>query len=105
MEFLPQIVITVLSVVLIPLIVQGIKIWRNKANPEVGLQKKVVTILSFVLSIVAAVIWAGVILPPFAGDPLAYIQSLLTIASVFFTAVKGVYDFILKSIFEQLGWV
>jgi len=105
MEFLPEIVLTVLSVVLIPIIVQGIKLWREKLNPDIDSQKQAVTVIAFVLSIAAAFIWSGSALPEFSGDPVAYLQALLLVGSAFFTAVKGVYDFILDAFFEKLGWV
>lgn len=105
MEFLPEIVLTILSVLVIPVIIQLVKIWREKANPDVGLQKNVITIVAFVLSVVAAFIWSGSALPPFGGDPVEFIQALLLVASGFFTAVKALYDFLLKALFERLGWV
>lgn len=105
MEFLPEIVLTVLSIFIIPGIVQIVRIWGDKFNPEVGLQKQVVTVLAFALSLVAAFIWSGTAsLPPFAGDPVEWMTNLLMVGSAFFTAVKLVYDFILKAIFERLGW-
>ena len=104
MDFLPEFLVSFITVIGIPVIVQLVKIWREKLNPGEELQQKVITVIVFAFSFIAAMIYAGVHLPPFNGDPIQYLFQLLAVGSVFFTAVKAVYDFILKSIFEKLGW-
>ena len=81
------------------------KLWREKINPDTKLQREVITIVVFGLSLGIGFIWLPPEMPILADDPMAYLTALFLMASPWFTSVKIIYDFIMKRVFEKIGWV
>ena len=102
MQNIPDFVYQILIVLLIPGIIQGVKYFGKDWSDVV--KRWVVIGLSIALSVAAGVLYFAPDLPAWSGDPIAFLNALIAVGAPFFLGVEVVYNFILKRVFEGLGW-
>jgi len=95
---------TVLFVVLVPLIVQGLKLLGQKLGnpvPTIAVQ-----VLAAALSGVFVYLnggFAGIELPVYAGDPVSFVTALIALLGSAWGPVELLYQILFKAIYEKLG--
>lgn len=109
---LPSGLVVILSSVLIPMVVQGLK-WIA-AWAGVVWKEKTLMIICFVLGVGVAFLWLRPIFPAFpliSGDPaefagliLDWVAGALSVVGSVFGLATFVYQFILRSVFDALGF-
>ena len=96
---------TLAFVILVPVIVQAIKLLADKLGkpiPVLGVQ--------IVAAILAAGFvflnggFAGLSLPVYAGDPVAFVSALLALLVAAWGPVELLYRVFLKALFERIGF-
>ncbi|HLC01972.1 MAG TPA: hypothetical protein VJK02_02965 [Anaerolineales bacterium] len=106
---------TLLFLILVPLIVQGFKFYRDRAGKEPP--RLAIEIISLVLSAVFVFLAGGFAaikipaLPAWGGDTAAYLAALSTFLSaaaivlgLAWAAVSKVYDVVFKTLLEKAGF-
>lgn len=101
---LPQVVIVIATVIVIPLLIQGIKLIREKYKPGEKFERWLIIGISFVLSVGAGVLWFPPELPVFTEDPVQFVWTLLLASTPWFTSVQLIYNWFLDKVFIGLGW-
>lgn len=109
---LPSGLVVILSSVLIPMVVQVLK-WIA-AYAGVIWKEKTLMIICFVLGVGVAFLWLRPVFPAFplvTGDPAAFIglvldwiAGALSVVGSVFGLATFVYQFILRSVFDALGF-
>jgi hypothetical protein len=101
----PDFVLSMIVVLVVPVVVQLLKYWQVKRGEP--LTTELVTFLVAALAVAGGVILfvvspeAG--FPVWEGDPIAYLNALLPVASGLFGVITLFYNLILKRVFEALG--
>ena len=95
---------TLLFVILVPVIVQAIKFAFDKAGKPIP----VVAVQGIALVLSGAFVFlnggfAGLALPVYAGDPVAFVSAALTLLIAAWGPVELLYRIVLKSLFEKIG--
>ena len=101
---LPEPYLTILLVLVVPVVVQVLKLAAAKLGKPIA--TGIVQALAFIIAgafVYLAGGLAGLELPVFSGDPVAFLGALLVLASAAWLPIKLLYDFVLGAIFEKLG--
>jgi hypothetical protein len=96
---------TLLFVILVPVIVQAVKFGFDKAGKPISVP--VVQGIALVLSAGFVFLnggFAGLALPVYAGDPIAFVSAILTLLIAAWGPVELLYRVVLKALFEKLGF-
>lgn len=101
----PDFVQSMIVALVIPVLVQLLKFWQSERGK--ALSTELVTFLVAALAGVGGVILfvasPEAALPAWDGDPIAYLNALLPVASGLFGVITVLYNLILKRVFEALG--
>ena len=105
---IPETVIMIVSLIVVPVLVQVVKLYRKSKNPNPKFEKQFLTGLMVFLSIGFAIVFS----PPkpsnlpvvFLDDPLGYMDKLFIAAAPFFAWLKITYDYIMVKVFTAVGW-
>lgn len=105
MDVIPLWLQQLLIVVIIPFLVQGVKLLCDKFGWGEAVKRGIVIGFAVALSLGGGLLYFAPELPAWSGDPIAFINALISVAGPFFMGVQVIYNFILKHAFERAGWV
>jgi len=96
---------TLLFVILVPVIVQAVKFAFDKADKPipVGAVQGIALVLSGAFVFLNGG-FAGLSLPVYAGDPVAFVSAGLTLLIAAWGPVELLYRVVLKALFEKIGF-
>ena len=92
--------VTILCLVVVPLVQQGIKLLREKQG--VTLEKYQNQLVSFVLTVLMVLVtgdFAGLDVPVWSGDLVAYINGIVTVIGSAWLLVMATYEIVWDRLF------
>ena len=95
---------TLLFLVLVPLIVQGLKLLAKKLGkpiPTIAVQALAAALSGVFVYLNGG--FAGLDLPVYAGDPVSFVSAALTLLVTAWGPVELLYRVIFKALYEKIG--